>query len=120
MIDLFGTEELLTIVARAWTLVWKTEAQVFASSGNENGAIQRLAEGSFVAERAIADGNEALVCKTLGVKILAQFAQHVHKGRREIMSLFCLAVSGLLFSGRIFAWLAHWGNFCKTDRQAAR
>ena len=70
MIDLFGTEVLSAIVARPWALVGKTEAQVFASPRDENGAIQRLAEGGFVAEGAIANGNEGLVFKTMGVKVL--------------------------------------------------
>jgi hypothetical protein len=78
-----------------------------------------LAECGFVAEGAIAHGNEGLTLKTLGVKVLAQFAQHIHKGRREIMRLFGLAVSGLLFSGRVFARLAHWGDFFKANGQAA-
>jgi hypothetical protein len=79
-----------------------------------------LAECRFVAEGAIAYGNEGLALKTLGVKVLAQFAQHIHKGRREIMRLLGLAVSGLLFSGRVFARLAHWGDFFKANGQAAR
>ena len=36
------------------------------------------------------------------------------------MSFFCLTVGGLLFSGRVFARLPHWGNFFKTNGQAAR
>jgi hypothetical protein len=79
-----------------------------------------LAEGGFVAEGAVAYGNEGLALKTLGVKVLAQFAQHIHKRRREIMRLFGLAVSRLLFGGRFFAGLANWGDFFKTDGQAAR
>src|ERR1700681_2900398 len=49
-IDQFGTEELCCIIATTLPLMGKTEPQVFASSGNEDSAIERLAEGSFIAE----------------------------------------------------------------------
>src|SRR4029077_20589022 len=68
--DRFGTEKLCSIVATTLPLMGKTEPQVFASSRNEDRAIQRLAEGRFIAEGAIAHGNELLVCKTMGVKVL--------------------------------------------------
>jgi hypothetical protein len=35
MIDLFGSEGLFAVIARAFTLVGKTEPQVFASPGDE-------------------------------------------------------------------------------------
>jgi hypothetical protein len=63
-IDLFWTEELCPIITRAWTVVWKTAAQVFASPRDQDGAIQRLAECRFVAARAVAHGNEAFVQQT--------------------------------------------------------
>jgi hypothetical protein len=81
-----------------------------------------LAEAGFVAKRAIAYGNEGFVFKTLGVKVLAQFAHHLCEGRRKIMRLFGLEVSGFLFGGRgfIFTRLRTGVTFRKTDRPAAR
>src|SRR5712672_3350313 len=69
-IDRFGTEELCSIIATTLSLMRKTEPQVFASSRNEDRAIQSLAEGRFIAEGAVAHGNELLVCKTMGVQVL--------------------------------------------------
>src|SRR4029077_10441046 len=113
MIDLFGREGLFAVIARASTLVGKTEPQVFASPGDENGAIESLTERGFVAEGAIAHGDDVLVLETVAVKALAQFTQHCHKGCREVMGLFCLAVSSLLFFGSLFARLAHGSDFFK-------
>ena len=53
--------------------------------------------------------------ETVAVKALAQFAHHGHKGCREIMGLFCLAVSSLLFFGRLFIRLAHGGDFFEAE-----
>jgi hypothetical protein len=39
LMDHFGAEKLGSIIARTWPLIGKTEAEVFASSGDENGAI---------------------------------------------------------------------------------
>src|SRR4029077_3179980 len=73
-IDRFGTEELCSIIATTLPLMLmgKTEPQIFASSGNEDSAIQRMAEGRFIAEGAVAHGNELLVCKTMGVQASTQ------------------------------------------------
>ena len=53
LIDLFGSEGLFAVIARAFTLVRHTQPQVFASPSDENGAIKSLPERCFVAEGAI-------------------------------------------------------------------
>src|SRR6516164_3267854 len=74
LIDLFGREGFFGVITRAWTLVGHTQPQVFASPGNENGAIESLTESCFVAEGPIADGDEQLLLEAVPVKALTQFA----------------------------------------------
>jgi hypothetical protein len=57
----------------------------------------------------------ALCRATVLDRVLTQFAEQCHKGCREIVRLFCLAVSGLLFLGSLLARLAHWSDFLKAD-----